>query len=144
MACDEGTGRKAESPVWSVWTLTVRNTSSLIMDHKLVDPSEKLQENICSRHDEVMKMFCCADQQCICCLCSVDEDEGNNTVSAATEGTERQGDLKGRERCEGRVREHQEKVEQEITELKRTYAGQGQLSHIEDHTEFLRNYPSLS
>ncbi|XP_038568320.1 E3 ubiquitin/ISG15 ligase TRIM25-like [Micropterus salmoides] len=174
--------------------------------HKLVEPSKKLQENICSRHDEVMKMFCRTDQQRICYLCSVDEHKGHDTVSAAAERTERQrelevsrqniqqriqdrekdvkvlqqeaeainrsadeavedsekiftelirlmekrrSDVKQQVRSQqetevSRVKELQEKLEQEITELKRKDAELKQLSHTEDHNQFLHNYPSLS
>ncbi|XP_054452604.1 tripartite motif-containing protein 16-like [Anoplopoma fimbria] len=174
--------------------------------HKLVEPSNKLQENICSRHDEVMKMFCRTDQQCICYLCSVDEHKGHDTVSAAAERTERQREVevsrlniqqriqdrekdvkllqqeveainrsadktvedsekiftelirlmekrssdvkqqvRSQQRTEvSRVKELQEKMEQEITELKRNDAELQQLSHTEDHNQFLHNYPSLS
>ncbi|XP_027876027.1 tripartite motif-containing protein 16-like [Xiphophorus couchianus] len=42
-----------------------------------------------------------------------------------------------------RVKDVQEKLEQEITELKRKDAELEQLSHTEDHNQFLLNYPSL-
>ncbi|XP_065809445.1 LOW QUALITY PROTEIN: uncharacterized protein [Labrus bergylta] len=174
--------------------------------HKLVEPSKKLQENVCSRHDEVMKMFCRTDQQSICYLCSVDEHKGHDTVSAAVERSERQrelevsrqniqqriqdrekdvkllqqeveaingsadktvgnsekiftelirlmekrrSDVKQQVRSQqqtevSRVRELQEKLEQEITELKRKDAELEKLSHTEDHNQFLHDYPSLS
>ncbi|XP_051249594.1 tripartite motif-containing protein 16-like [Dicentrarchus labrax] len=214
VACDVCTGRKLKAlksclvclVSYCEKHLQPHYESPSFKKHKLVDPSKKLQENICSRHDEVMKMFCRTDQQCICYLCSVDEHKGHDTVSAAAERTERQrelevsrqniqqriqdrekdvkelqreveainrsadkavedsekiftqlirlmekrsSDVKQQVRSQqetevSRVKELQEKLEQEITELKRKDAEMKKLSHTEDHTQFLHNYPSLS
>uniref|UniRef100_I3K0S9 Tripartite motif containing 16 n=1 Tax=Oreochromis niloticus TaxID=8128 RepID=I3K0S9_ORENI len=186
---------------------------------KAVEDSEKMftelirliqkrssDENICSRHDEVMKIFCRTDQQSICYLCTMDEHKGHETVPAAAERTEKQKELEVRrlniqqriqerekdvkllqqevEAINGsadkavedsekmftelirliqkrssdvkqqvrsqqetevsRVKELQEKLEQEIAELKRKDGELEQLSHTEDHNQFLHNYPSLS
>ncbi|XP_035987199.1 tripartite motif-containing protein 16-like, partial [Fundulus heteroclitus] len=53
--------------------------------------------------------------------------------------------IRSQQETEGsRVKELQEKLEQEITELKRKDAELKQLSDTEDHNQFLHNYPSLS
>ncbi|XP_063318137.1 tripartite motif-containing protein 16-like [Pelmatolapia mariae] len=214
VACDVCTGRKLKAIKSCLVCLAsycekhiqLHFESPAFEKHKLVAPSKKLQENICSRHDEVMKIFCRTDQQSICYLCTMDEHKGHETVPAAAERTEKQKELEVRrlniqqriqerekdvkllqqevEAINGsadkavedsekmftelirliqkrssdvkqqvrsqqetevsRVKELQEKLEQEIAELKRKDGELEQLSHTEDHNQFLHNYPSLS
>ncbi|XP_063325698.1 tripartite motif-containing protein 16-like [Pelmatolapia mariae] len=214
VACDVCTGRKLKAIKSCLFCLASYCEKHLqphydaapLKKHKLVAPSKKLQENICSRHDEVMKIFCRTDQQSICYLCTMDEHKGHETVPAAAERTEKQKELEVRrlniqqriqerekdvkllqkevEAINGsadkavedsekmftelirliqkrssdvkqqvrsqqetevsRVKELQEKLEQEIAELKRRGGELEQLSHTEDHNQFLHNYPSLS
>ncbi|XP_059210247.1 tripartite motif-containing protein 16-like [Centropristis striata] len=214
VACDFCTGRKLKASKSCLQCLASyceqhlqpHYESPAFKTHKLVDASVKLQENICSHHDEVMKIFCRTDQQCICFLCSMDEHKGHDTVSVAAERTEKQKELdESRQRIQQRVQDRekdvkelqqetetinrsadkavedseeiftelirviekrrsdvkqqmrsrqetevsrvkdlQEKLDQEITELKRKDAELDQLSRTEDHTQFLHSYHSLS
>ncbi|KAM4538194.1 E3 ubiquitin/ISG15 ligase TRIM25-like [Fundulus diaphanus] len=213
-ACDLCTGRRLKAiksclvclASYCEKHLQPHYDSAAFRKHKLAEPSKNLQENICSRHGEVMKMFCRTDQTCVCIICLMEEHEGHDTVSAAAERTERQTELEVRreniqqrihdrekdvrllqqeleainrsadktvedsekiftelirliqrrssevkqqirsqQEAEGsRAKELQEKLEQEITELKRKDATLKQLSGTEDHNQFLHNYPSLS
>uniref|UniRef100_A0A3B3YDQ9 E3 ubiquitin/ISG15 ligase TRIM25-like n=1 Tax=Poecilia mexicana TaxID=48701 RepID=A0A3B3YDQ9_9TELE len=213
VACDSCTGRKLKAIKSCLVCLASfcdkhlqpHYDSAAFKKHKLVEPSKNLQENICSKHDRLLEVFCRTDQKCICYLCTMDEHKGHETVSAAVESTERQRELEERrgniqqmiqdrekdvkllqqeveainrsadkrvkdsekiftqlirllqkrssevkqqirsqqETEVSRVKDVQEKLEQEISELKRKDAELEQLSHTEDHNQFLLNYPSL-
>ncbi|XP_054893334.1 tripartite motif-containing protein 16-like [Poeciliopsis prolifica] len=213
VACDFCTGRKLKAIKSCLFCLVSYCENHLqphldvprMKKHKLVEPNKNLQENICSKHDEVMKMFCRTDQKCVCLICLMEEHKGHDSVSAATERTERQRELEERrgniqqriqdrekdvkllqqeveainhsadktvedsekiftqlirllqkrssevkqqirsqqETKVSRVKNVEEKLQQEITELKRKDAELEQLSHTQDHNQFLLNYPSL-
>ncbi|XP_028304298.1 E3 ubiquitin-protein ligase TRIM16-like [Gouania willdenowi] len=214
VACDFCTGRKLKAfksclncvASYCEKHLQPHHESAALKRHKLVEPSKKLQEIICSRHDEVMKMFCRTDQQCICIFCSMEEHKDHNVVTAAVERTVKQRELqesladihkniqdrekdvellkekektinlsadqtvehseqmftelirllhqrsselekevRSKQQTEvSAVRARQEKLEQEISELKKRDAELQQLSHTEDHIQFVLSYSSLS
>ncbi|XP_029541625.1 tripartite motif-containing protein 16-like [Oncorhynchus nerka] len=82
--------------------------------HKLVKATTQLQEKICSHHDKLLEVYCRTDQQCICMLCTMDEHNGHDTVSAAAERTEKQRQLG---RSQQKVQQRFQEREKELKEL---------------------------
>ncbi|XP_077072799.1 tripartite motif-containing protein 16 isoform X2 [Siphateles boraxobius] len=58
--------------------------------HNLMDPTRRLQEMICPKHNKQLEIYCRTDQQCICYPCLMDEHKIHDTVTAETERTEKQ------------------------------------------------------
>ncbi|XP_017540535.1 E3 ubiquitin/ISG15 ligase TRIM25-like [Pygocentrus nattereri] len=138
--------------------------------HKLVKASTRLQEKICSQHDKLIEIYCRTDRSCICCLCTMDDHRGHDSISAAAERTQKQMQLKEMQReFQQMIQEEQkqvqkleqavntlkkinsmgvedllEKLGQEIADLKRRNSELEQLSPTEDHIHFLQSFQSLS
>ncbi|XP_050993923.1 tripartite motif-containing protein 16 isoform X2 [Labeo rohita] len=174
--------------------------------HKVTDATGRLQEMICQKHEKLLEVFCRTDQKCICVLCTMDEHKNHETVSTASQRTEKQKQLKEtqktfqqriqqrekdlqqlREAVESHKRSAQtavedseriftelirsiersrselirlirdqekravsgaegrlEQLEQEINDLRRRDAELEQLSHTQDHIQFLQSFQSLS
>uniref|UniRef100_A0A3P8SFX5 E3 ubiquitin/ISG15 ligase TRIM25-like n=1 Tax=Amphiprion percula TaxID=161767 RepID=A0A3P8SFX5_AMPPE len=127
VSCDVCTGRKMKAVKSCLVCLVSycekhlqpHYESPAFKKHQLVEPSKNLQENICSHHDEVMKMFCRTDQQLICYLCSMEEHKDHETVKAAAERTERQKKLEeSRLNIQQRIQDRQKDVKLLQQEMK--------------------------
>ncbi|KAI4892218.1 hypothetical protein NFI96_007746 [Prochilodus magdalenae] len=84
--------------------------------HKLVPALPKLQEKICSQHDRLIEVYCRTDQSCICYLCTMEEHKGHDTVSASTERTQKQSEVKDMQR---KFQQRLQEKEKELQEVKR-------------------------
>ncbi|XP_028252385.1 E3 ubiquitin/ISG15 ligase TRIM25-like [Parambassis ranga] len=132
VACDVCTGRKLKAKKSCLVCLVSYCEKHMqphynvpqLKKHKLVEPSKNLEDNICSRHDEVMKIFCRTDQQSVCYLCCMDEHKGHETVSAAAERAEKQKELQeSREQILQRVHDREGDVkllQQEVSDFSRS------------------------
>ncbi|KAI5094587.1 finTRIM family, member 16 isoform X1 [Silurus meridionalis] len=79
--------------------------------HTLTEASAKLQEKICSEHDEVLKIYCRTDQISICSLCML--DKGHDAVSVTAGRAEKQSELKEEQmKSQQRIQEKQKKVQE--------------------------------
>ncbi|CAI5681785.1 unnamed protein product [Oreochromis niloticus] len=190
VTCDVCTGRKLKAiksclscpASYCEKHLQPHYDAAPLKKHKLVAPSKKLQENICSLHKGHETVPAAAErtekqkelevrrlniQQRIqerekdVKLLQQEVEAINGSADKAVEDSEkmftelirliqkRSSDVKQQVRSQqetevSRVKELQEKLEQEIAELKRKDGELEQLSHTEDHNQFLHNYPSLS
>ncbi|XP_049323048.1 tripartite motif-containing protein 16-like isoform X6 [Astyanax mexicanus] len=110
--------------------------------HKLVKASKQLQEKICSQHDKLIEIYCRTDQQFICYLCTMEEHKGHDTVSAKTERTQKQSEVKDmQKKFQQRIQEKQKKL-QEVKQAVKTLKLSAQ-SAVEDSerifTELIRS-----
>uniref|UniRef100_A0A674CW58 Tripartite motif-containing protein 16-like n=1 Tax=Salmo trutta TaxID=8032 RepID=A0A674CW58_SALTR len=133
VACDFCTGTRKQKALMSCLVCLVSFCKTHLQPHysvpglkkhKLVKASTQLQENICSRHDELLKIYCRTDQNFICCLCMVDDHKGHDTVSAAAERTEKQSQLgMSQQNLQQRIQEREKELkelQQAVESLKRS------------------------
>ncbi|XP_072525457.1 E3 ubiquitin/ISG15 ligase TRIM25 isoform X2 [Salminus brasiliensis] len=86
--------------------------SPAFQKHRLVAPSSRLQDSLCSRHDKLLEVFCRTDQHCICYLCLTEEHKGHDTVLASAEMTEKKNALAEMQRnSQQRIQEREKELQ---------------------------------
>ncbi|XP_012994975.2 tripartite motif-containing protein 16-like [Esox lucius] len=121
VACDFCTGARKQKALMSCLVCLVSSCETHLQPHynvpglkkhTLIKASSQLKEKICSQHDELLKIYCRTDQNCICFLCTMDEHKGHETVTAAVERKVKQSQL-------GMSQQKvQQRIQQRVTELK--------------------------
>ncbi|XP_030281486.1 E3 ubiquitin-protein ligase TRIM39-like [Sparus aurata] len=61
--------------------------------HQLIDPVENLEGRMCTKHDELLELFCKTDQMCVCMLCSDLDHKTHDVVPLDEEYEEKKAKL---------------------------------------------------
>ncbi|XP_060900883.1 E3 ubiquitin-protein ligase TRIM39-like [Labrus mixtus] len=69
-------------------------TVSGLTRHKLIEPLDNLEDKICTKHDELMELYCKADQMCVCRFCAETDHESHDVVPLAEESKGRKTELR--------------------------------------------------
>ncbi|KAJ0059872.1 hypothetical protein NL108_014564 [Boleophthalmus pectinirostris] len=71
--------------------------SDALRKHQLMTPTRNIQENICTKHNEVKRMFCSTDRELICVACCMEKQHiGHCVVTAAEERDKKQLEVEAR------------------------------------------------
>ncbi|XP_058246926.1 E3 ubiquitin/ISG15 ligase TRIM25-like [Hemibagrus wyckioides] len=111
--------------------------------HTLVAAFGNLQEKICRRHDEVLKVYCRTDQSFICYLCMTDEHKSHDTVSVKAYRTEKESELMEEQmKSQQRIQAKQKKV-QELKQAVNTIKISSQIAVEENEIIFTEMISSM-
>ncbi|XP_065808545.1 E3 ubiquitin-protein ligase TRIM39-like [Labrus bergylta] len=69
-------------------------TVSRLTRHKLIELLHNLEDKICTKHDELMELYCKDDQMCVCQFCAETDHESHDVVPLAEESKGRKTELR--------------------------------------------------
>ncbi|XP_062418953.1 E3 ubiquitin-protein ligase TRIM21-like [Pungitius pungitius] len=90
-------------------------TMSGLKRHQLMDPVEKLEARMCTKHDKLLELFCKTDQMCVCMLCTVLDHKNHDVVPLREEYEGKKAELG---KTEAEVQQMIQKRRLKIQEIK--------------------------
>ncbi|XP_023285369.1 E3 ubiquitin-protein ligase TRIM21-like [Seriola lalandi dorsalis] len=97
--------------------LQQHQTVSGLKRHKLMDPLDNLEDRICTKHNELLELFCKTEQMCVCQFCNESDHETHDVVPLSEECEGRKTDL---ERTQAGFQQMIQERELKIQELRRS------------------------
>uniref|UniRef100_A0A3P9DQX5 Uncharacterized protein n=1 Tax=Maylandia zebra TaxID=106582 RepID=A0A3P9DQX5_9CICH len=88
--------------------------SEMVAQHQLVDAVENLEGRMCTKHDNLLQLFCKTDQTCVCMLCSVLDHKNHEFVPLREEYEGKKAEL---EKTEAEIQQMIQKRRLKIQEI---------------------------
>ncbi|XP_039599386.1 uncharacterized protein LOC120522595 [Polypterus senegalus] len=102
--------------------------------HMLKEPTRNLAEKLCTKHQEVLKIFCRTDETCVCLMCAVTEHKNHDTVTPEEERAERQSQVENKmAKMKKRIQEKEREVEETKEAIVRIQCSA--VKEIQEHQE---------
>ncbi|XP_019210486.1 E3 ubiquitin-protein ligase TRIM21-like [Oreochromis niloticus] len=82
--------------------------------HQLIDAVENLEDRMCTKHDNLLQLFCKTDQTCVCVICSVLDHKNHEFVPLREEYEGKKAEL---EKTEAEIQQMIQKRRLKIQEI---------------------------
>lgn len=99
--------------------LEPHRTVSRLQKHQLIEPSENLEDRICTNHEKPLELFCKTDQTYLCTLCAVLDHKPHEIVPLKEEFETKKAELVKTEAETQRMLQTREMKLQEIKEAQK-------------------------
>ena len=90
---------------------------AVLKRHRLVEPSDRLEDRMCKNHDRLLELFCRTEQVCVCLVCTATDHKSHPVVPLKEEYEEKMVQLG---KMESEVQQMIQERRRKIQEIKDT------------------------
>ncbi|CAL8347561.1 unnamed protein product [Merluccius merluccius] len=91
--------------------------------HQLVEPTDRLEDRMCKKHDRLLELFCQTDQVCVCQICTVTDHKSHPVVPLKEEHEVKKAQLgKTESEVQQMIQERKRKIQEINNTVQRSKA----------------------